>query len=876
MAEQKPPGIFMPPGLAPKPGSVPPRPMILPTPGIPTPAPTAPPGGLPPLSPPTFTPSPAMPPSFAPPSFSPPGAPPAFAPPSFSPPGAPPSFAPPAFSPPAAIPGGAPPVAAPPSQIRVNPSAVAPVTQTQTAQTLPTGRVVVFSGPKEGVGKTTIALNLALAWAGTQSRNVILVHLDPLCRNELSFMLNLQPPTLASLTQTVGKDVNVLSKLLKGRVPISQWGVGALPLGNNRLDAASLNPAQVVPILESLCQSYDLFIDVDPFFPMQVFAFDLADVIFWTCLPQRAHFEATYNMFQDLKTLHFPLERFEVVINEGNLPGALAPKEVERFFAAMNKRVLSYMPWEDLLPEFANTARVLVVEQPHSDWVKALRPLLGIVMETKPHAKDWAAAASGSNIEGGIGLGWGAGSGGSGNGTMQVVETRNAEGKVVVKRTDVPEFWDELKGKVHKNVVTAMETERIRIGEGAKEDEETRKKVGIIIDNLLAKETNLPLSRDMRSRFVEELIDEILGLGPLETLMRDPSINEIMVNAPDRVYIEQKGRLVLTPLRFRDDDQVIQVIKRIVAPVGRRIDESVPLVDARLKDGSRVNAIIPPLAVSGATLTIRRFSKKPFTGDILVKMGSIEQSMLDFLAAAVHIKKSFIISGGTGTGKTTFLNMLSNYIPEEERIITVEDTAELRLQQQHWIRLESRPPNVEGKGEVTIRDLVKNCLRMRPDRIVVGECRGSEAFDMLQAMNTGHEGSMATIHANTPRDALTRLEAMCMMASSELPIWAVREMVSSAVHMIIQLTRFPDGVRRITYVTELTGRDGNTVLSQDIFRYCQTGVDSEGKSQGFFTGCGVPPKFYPEFKLEGLEGKVPLTLFHKRPGSDEYLRGSGK
>ncbi|MBI2362075.1 MAG: CpaF family protein [Elusimicrobia bacterium] len=459
---------------------------------------------------------------------------------------------------------------------------------------------------------------------------------------------------------------------------------------------------------------------------------------------------------------------------------------------------------------------------------------------------------------------------------MQVVETRTADGKIVVKRTDVPEFWDELKGKVHKNVVTAMETERIRIGEGAKEDDETRKKVGVIIDNLLAKETNLPLSRDMRSRFVEELIDEILGLGPLETLMRDQSVNEIMVNAPDRVYIEQKGRLVLTPLRFRDDEQVIQVIKRIVAPVGRRIDESVPLVDARLKDGSRVNAIIPPLAASGPTLTIRRFSKKPFTGDILVKMGSIEQTMLDFLAAAVHIKKSFIISGGTGTGKTTFLNMLSNYIPEDERIITVEDTAELRLQQQHWIRLESRPPNVEGKGEVTIRDLVKNCLRMRPDRIVVGECRGSEAFDMLQAMNTGHEGSMATIHANTPRDALTRLEAMCMMASSELPIWAVREMVSSAVHMIIQLTRFPDGVRRITYVTELTGRDGNTVLSQDIFRYCQTGVDSDGKSQGFFTGCGVPPKFYPEFKLEGLEGKVPLTLFHKRPGSDEYLRGSGK
>ncbi|MBI3298753.1 MAG: Flp pilus assembly complex ATPase component TadA [Elusimicrobia bacterium] len=870
MAEQKPPGIFMPPGLSPKPAGAPaprPAPMILPTPGIPTPAPSLPPVQAPPFSPPAFAP-PAGPPAFSPPAFSPPafvppGAPPAFAPPAAAPP---PAFAPPPF-------GAGPTMVPPPSTLPAPTRASAPATMT--GQPKNVGRVIVFSGPKEGVGKTTIALNLALAWAGTQSRNVIVVHLDPLCRNELSFMLNLQPPTLSSLTQTVGKDVNVLSKLLKGRVPISQWGVGVLPLGSSRTDAASLQPSQIVPILESLNQSYDLFIDVDPYFPMQIFSFDLADVVFWTCLPQRAHFEATYNMFQELKTLHFPLERFEVVINEGNLPGALAPKEVERFFQAMNKRVLSYMPWEDLLPEFANTARVLVVEQPQSDWVKALRPLLGVVMEAKPHAKDWAAAASGSNIEGGVGLGWNGGTGGGGGGGgMQIVTTTNSEGKTVVKRTDVPEFWDELKGKVHKNVVTAMETERIRIGEGAKEDDETRKKVGVIIDNLLAKETNLPLSRDMRSRFVEELIDEILGLGPLETLMRDQSINEIMVNAPDKVYIEQKGKLVLTSLRFRDDEQVIQVIKRIVAPVGRRIDESVPLVDARLKDGSRVNAIIPPLAVSGASLTIRRFSKKPFTGDILVKMGSIEQEMLDFLAACIHIKKSVIISGGTGTGKTTFLNMLSNYIPEGERIITVEDTAELRLQQEHWIRLESRPPNVEGKGEVTIRDLVKNCLRMRPDRIVVGECRGSEAFDMLQAMNTGHEGSMATIHANTPRDALTRLEAMCMMASSELPIWAVREMVSSAVHMIIQLTRFPDGKRRITYVTELTGRDGNTVLSQDLFRYCQTGVDSEGKSIGFFTGCGVPPKFMADFKLDGIE--VPFALFNKKPGADEHLRGSGR
>jgi pilus assembly protein CpaF len=292
------------------------------------------------------------------------------------------------------------------------------------------------------------------------------------------------------------------------------------------------------------------------------------------------------------------------------------------------------------------------------------------------------------------------------------------------------------------------------------------------------------------------------------------------------------------------------------------------LVDARLKDGSRVNAIIPPLAVSGPTLTIRRFAKKPFTGQQLTQMGSITPELLEFLANCIRIRKTIVISGGTGTGKTTFLNLLSSFISEDERIITVEDTAELKLEQEHWIRLESRPPNIEGKGEVTIRDLVKNCLRMRPDRIVVGECRGAEALDMLQAMNTGHEGSLTTIHANSPRDALTRLEAMCMMASAELPVWAMREMIASAVHMIVQLTRFPDGVRRVTWVTELTGREQNTILSQDLFRYYQTGVDEQGRSQGFFTGCGVPPKFYEEFKLAGC--KVPLELFKKVPEAIQF------
>ncbi|MBI5202326.1 MAG: CpaF family protein [Elusimicrobia bacterium] len=537
------------------------------------------------------------------------------------------------------------------------------------------------------------------------------------------------------------------------------------------------------------------------------------------------------------------------------------------------------MPWEDLLPEYANLGRIVVVEQPHSDWVKALRPLLGRLMEVKPQQKAWTTSAvDQAEFGAGADLLWK--SKGTGAAAPAAGQAGGTGNKIIVNPKgeggggNNPPFWDELKHKVHKNVVAVLETERIRITDSAEANKELRSKVGQIIENLLQKETNLPLSRDQRSRFVTELVDEILGLGPLEELMRDPGVNEIMVNAPEKVYIERAGKLVLTPLRFRDDDQISQVIKRIVAPIGRRIDESVPLVDARLKDGSRVNAIIAPLAVSGPTLTIRRFSAKPFQAKDLIAKGSVTADFIDFLKACVIAKKNIIIAGGTGTGKTTFLNMLSNYIPEDERIITVEDTAELKLQQDHWVRLESRPANIEGKGEINIRDLVKNCLRMRPDRIVVGECRGSEALDMLQAMNTGHEGSLATIHANTPRDALSRLSAMCLMSGTDLPMFVLRDMIASAVHLLVQITRFADGQRKVTYITEITGRDENQILTSDIFRFHQTGADETGRTLGYFTACGVVPKFHEEFKHKGQN--IPLDLFYTKEQKERMAAGMTK
>ncbi|MDE2491234.1 MAG: CpaF family protein [Elusimicrobia bacterium] len=511
------------------------------------------------------------------------------------------------------------------------------------------------------------------------------------------------------------------------------------------------------------------------------------------------------------------------------------------------------MPWEDLIPEYANTQKILVVEQMQSDWVKALRVLLGRTMEVKPSVKQWESALQADEFAASADLLW------RPTETAPSETPKPALAAAPAPTGPVPDFWDELKGKMHKLVVGAMETERIRISEDPKQNDENRAKVGQIIENLLQREQNLSLSRSQREQFVTELVDEILGYGPLQALLRDPGINEIMVNSFDKIYIEKKGQLVLLPMRFRNDEQVVQVIKRIVAPVGRRIDESVPLVDARLKDGSRVNAIIAPLAVSGPTLTIRRFSAKPFTADQLITFGSTVPTIIDFLRASVITKKNILISGGTGTGKTTFLNMLSNYIPDGERIITVEDTAELRLLAEHWIRLESRPPNIEGKGEITIRDLIKNCLRMRPDRIVVGECRGGESLDMLQAMNTGHEGSLATLHANTPSDAISRLSAMCLMAGTDLPMNVLIEMISSAVNLFVQITRFPDGKRRTTWITECVGRDGARILTKNIFRFIQTHVDEKGNSYGYFTACDYVPRFYEEFRLKGLE--IPTTVF---------------
>jgi pilus assembly protein CpaF len=390
-----------------------------------------------------------------------------------------------------------------------------------------------------------------------------------------------------------------------------------------------------------------------------------------------------------------------------------------------------------------------------------------------------------------------------------------------------------------------------------KDTNEVRSTIQELYDAVLTEE-GIILSRAERQRLFEQIVAEILGYGPIETLLHDGTITEIMVNGPNAIYIEREGVIETTDLKFESDEHVERVIDRIVSPLGRRIDESSPYVDARLPDGSRVNAIIPPLALTGPTLTIRKFSRVPLTDEDLIRFGSITPECMEFLQACVEGRLNVIVSGGTGSGKTTFLNILSSYIPEAERIITIENAAELQLRQEHTITLESRPPNVEGKGEVTIRELVINSLRMRPDRIVVGECRGAEALDMLQAMNTGHDGSMTTLHSNSPRDTLHRLETMVLMAGMDLPLRAIRQQVASALNVIVHQSRMRDGTRKIVNVTEVQGMEGDVIVMQDIFQFDQTGI-VDGHVQGQLRPTGIRPKFVE--LLEASNIYLPSDMF---------------
>ena len=415
---------------------------------------------------------------------------------------------------------------------------------------------------------------------------------------------------------------------------------------------------------------------------------------------------------------------------------------------------------------------------------------------------------------------------------------------------------EKYKAEIHKTLISKLDLEKLsRVNSS-----QARQAVAGIVKEIIA-DQRVPLNHDEQERIQADLLDEVFGLGPLEPLLRDAKISDILVNDKDHVFIEKNGLLQRVDTTFRDDRHLLQIIDRIVSRVGRRVDESSPMVDARLPDGSRVNAIIPPLALDGPSMSIRRFGTGPLAANQLVQLKSVSPEMMEVLSSAVKARISILISGGTGTGKTTFLNILSQYIPRTERIVTIEDAAELRLAQENIVRLETRPPNIEGQGAIKQRQLLINCLRMRPDRIIMGEIRGEEAFDMLQAMNTGHEGSMTTIHANTPRDAISRLESMVAMGNMNLPEKSVRQQISSAITIVVQSTRLSDGTRKVTSVSEITGMEENVISMQEIFTFTRKGIGPDGKVIGIFQPTRIRPRFLERLRLSGIV--LPPALFER-------------
>lgn len=419
------------------------------------------------------------------------------------------------------------------------------------------------------------------------------------------------------------------------------------------------------------------------------------------------------------------------------------------------------------------------------------------------------------------------------------------------------EEFEVIKRRIHKRLVDKLDLSRV----GDLKGESFRREIRAVVEHLCDSE-NTFLNRSERDKIVDEVLDETLGLGPLEFLLKDPSISDILINGPKNVFVERSGQLVKTDVEFRDNAHLMQIIDRIVSKVGRRVDETCPMVDARLEDGSRVNAIIPPLALDGACVSIRRFGSNPLKLEGLLNYKTFTPEMVMLLEGCIKARLNIIISGGTGSGKTTLLNTLSSFIQNDQRIVTIEDAAELQLQQEHVVRLETRPSNIEGNGAISATDLVRNALRMRPERIIIGECRGGETLDMLQAMNTGHDGSMTTVHSNSPRDAIARLETLVMMAGYDLPVKAIRQQISGAVDLIIQTNRLQGGPRRVLNITEVQGMEQDTVVLQDIYRFVQDGVGEDGKAHGYFESTGVRPSFMPRLESAGI--RLPASAFRQR------------
>ncbi|MDD5080071.1 MAG: ATPase, T2SS/T4P/T4SS family [Candidatus Omnitrophica bacterium] len=711
--------------------------------------------------------------------------------------------------------------------------------------------IAIFS-PKGGAGRTFLATNLAASLARkTGSGKVLLVDIDLQLPGDVAKLLNLKPArSLAEIIPEwkAGDQID-LPRIKEFIQPHNLSGLDFLPVTLHIRQRGLIEERFIEYLCEQLDKAYEyIIIDVGSVFTrISLTVFGKSNLILFIVNPDLLSVGQVKEAIEILQSFAFPLRMIKAVLNRAESQGGVSLAEVR---AAIPLEIISRIPSDGKAVGLAlNRRNPVVLDNPKSHAAVAIDRLANSFIGSSDMFtvhRDLEATLMESFSAEKIDL-----PADGGTAALNISASEEARRKEVTK----DDLVSRLKQRIHQRIIQDLDLHRLEVVLGDPQKlRELKEKVKKSISNALAEETEGFISSfEERERFIKEMIDEAVGLGPLEDLIADQQISDIMVNNKDQIYIEKGGKVILTPKRFVSNAQVRQIIERIIAPLGRRIDESVPMVDGRLTDGSRVNAIIPPLSLTGPTLTIRKFGSERLGVDDLVKIGTLNEVMGEFLRICVLSRKNIIVSGGTGSGKTTVLNILSEFIPNGERIITIEDAAELKLHHQHWVRLESRPPNIEGKGAITIRELFRNSMRMRPDRIIIGECRGLEALDMLQAMNTGHDGSMTTLHANSTQDVLSRLDSLILMGGIEIPLRAIREMIASAIDMIVHTARLSDGSRKVTQVSEVTGmtEDGHISL-QDIFLFKQSGVSEQGKVEGQFAPTGNIPSFFDDIIKRGI------------------------
>ncbi|AUN96704.1 pilus assembly protein TadA [Bacteriovorax stolpii] len=706
------------------------------------------------------------------------------------------------------------------------------------------GHIISIIGGKGGLGKSQVAANLAFAYAIEGKVKTLLLDFDQKASGDQDFITGMKgKKNLKELADFKGAiDPNSIQQFVNMNQNVFYIGMPNDPTAAEGIEVEALGRT-----LKAVTNIYPItIIDAgNELTPLAIKALEFSTLIFVVVTPDILALNQTKRLYSDLVTMMFPKDMIQFVINQAQQGHPVTNDVIAK---TLGKPAFSVIPRDDQNCTLAlNQKKPVMLVARNSNFAKGV-----IDTVRRLNEKSILRALEKLNKPSDVGQKKATPAGGE----------AGAEGGGPTKGGKSP--WTDLKSRIHRALVEEMDLKKADDNDPKAQiilKEQTKK----VVVELLGKEDTKGIlnTREDMNQIVKEILDEALGLGPLEDLLRDKSISEVMVVGPYKIYYEQGGKIKLSEITFTNDRQVLNVIERIVAPIGRRIDEKTPYVDARLKDGSRVHAIIPPSAIDGCSITIRKFPEKRLTYKDLVKFGSMTENMADFLRIAVEAHRNIIVSGGTGSGKTTLINVLGGFIQSNERIITCEDSAELNFPQEHIVRLETRPPSLEGDGAIDIRCLVKQTLRMRPDRIVVGECRGGETLDMLQAMGTGHDGSMTTVHSNNPRECIGRLETLVQYAGTSISPRAIKEMIANAVHMIIQQSRLDDGSRRVMYITEIAGMQGDTVILQDIFLFIQKEIDKNGKILGEFQATGFIPKFIEVLERKGYN--VPRGIFSNRP-----------